>query len=132
MLRPVAGRVQDPDRRLAHADELPVCERLERELGLAERVDVHGRVVLEREPAVPREVVRVGVRFENVRDPQAVPLRLFEVGLDRVGRVDDDGLPARLVADQVGRAAEVVIDALVKNHCPATLPATPARFLEVT
>ena len=88
--------------------------------------------MFEREPPVPREVVGMRVRLEDVCDPQTVPLRFFEVGLDRVCRVDHDGLPARLVADQVGRAAEVVIDALVKNHCPATLPATPASFLEVT
>jgi hypothetical protein len=77
-------------------------------------------------------MICVRMRLEDVRDPEAVPLRLLEVQLDLVGRVDDDGLPARLVADQVGRAAEIVIDALVKDHYPTTLTAAPASFLEVT
>ena len=45
-----------------------------------------------------------------------LPLGLVEVLLDRVGRVDDDRLARVLVADQVGSAAEVVVDELAEQH----------------
>ena len=43
-------------------------------------------------------------------------LGLGEVLLDRVRGVDDHGLARGLVADQVGRAAEIVVDELPKLH----------------
>ena len=43
-------------------------------------------------------------------------LRPPEVGLDRVRGIDDHGLTRGLVADQVGRAAEIVVDELAKLH----------------
>ena len=39
-----------------------------------------------------------------------------EVLLDRVRGIDDHGLTRGLVADQVGRAAEIVVDELPKLH----------------
>ena len=48
--------------------------------------------------------------------PDAAPLRLLEERLDREGRVDDDRDPRVLVADEVRRAAEVVVDELREDH----------------
>ena len=79
-----------------------VGERLERVLGLGDRVDPHGDALLEREPAVPGDVVGVGVRLQDGDDPHAVALGLHEVLLDRVRGVDDDRLACRGVTDQVG------------------------------
>ena len=78
-----------------------------------------GHVVLEREAAVPGDVVGVVVRLEHAHDPHARPLGLLEVGLDRVGGIDDHRLAGRLVADQVGRAAEVVVHELLEEHFAA-------------
>jgi hypothetical protein len=65
---------------------------------------------------VAREVVRVGVGLEDANDPHAAPLGLLEVLLDCVCGVDHDGFARSLVADQIGRAAEVVIHELPKEH----------------
>src|ERR671915_422921 len=63
-------------------------------------------------------MVGVRMRLEDADDPHAVPLRLLEVVLDRVGGINYDRLPGALVADQIGRAAEVVVDELAKQHGP--------------
>ena len=57
----------------------------------------------------------------------AAALRLREVRLDGVRRVDEHGLACFLVTDQIGRAAEVVIHELPKEHC-LTLSGRPAAF----
>ena len=79
-------------------------------------MDVHRQAVLEREAAVTRDVVGVRVRLEHARDPHVALLGLLEVLLDRVRGIDDHGLTRGLVADQVGRAAEIVVDELPKLH----------------
>ncbi len=117
MLGPVAGRVQDADRQRAEPDLLAVLDSVERVLRPGERVDRDRHAVLERQPPVPGEMVGVGVRLQHPHDAQAGALRLLEIRLDRVGGVHDDRFAALLVADQVGRAAEIVVDALVKDHC---------------
>ena len=63
-----------------------------------------------------RDVVGVRMRLEHARDPHVPLLGLLEVGLDRVRGIDDHGLTRGLVADQVGRAAEVVVDELSELH----------------
>src|SRR6266480_5928920 len=75
-----------------------------------------GRTVLKRQAPMSGDVIGVRVRLEDVRDPNVPLLGLFEVRLDRVCRIDDHGLTRGLVADQVGRAAEIVIDELPKLH----------------
>ena len=77
---------------------------------------MNGHAVLEREAAVPRDVIGVRVRLEHARDPHVPLLRLGQVLLDRVGGIDDHGLTRGLVADQVGRAAEIVVDELPELH----------------
>ena len=94
----------------------PSVERLERELDLRRRVHVDGAAVIEREPSVAREMVGVRVRLEHADQPHVLSRCLLEVLLDRVGRVDDHGCPLVLIADQVRRAAEAVVDELVEDH----------------
>jgi hypothetical protein len=74
--------VQDSDREGADLDLAAVLDRLERVLGLGDRVDRDRDAVLEREPPVTGQVVGVGVRLEHARDPHAAALGLHEVGLD--------------------------------------------------
>ena len=87
-----------------------VGERSQRVLGSGERVDGDRNVVFEREAAVAGDVVGMVVRLEHAHDPRARLLGRLEIALDRVGRVDDHRLAGRLVTDQVGRAAEIVVD----------------------
>ena len=61
-------------------------------------------------------MVGVCVGLEHAHDPDAVFRRLLEVVIDLVDGIDDDCNPGILVADQVGRAAQVVIDELAKQH----------------
>jgi hypothetical protein len=72
--------------------------------------------VLEREAAVSGDVVGVRVRLEDADDPDAPPLGLLDVRVDRVRGIDDDGDALLLVADEVGGAAEVVVDELLEQH----------------
>ena len=76
----------------------------------------HRKVVLERQSAVARDVIRMGMRLEDAHEARLLLRRLGEVLLDCVGRVDDDRRPRGLVSDQVGRAAEIVIDELPELH----------------
>ena len=100
--------------------------------GLGERMDAHRDAVLERQAAVAGDMIGVRMGLEHADDPHACLLGFFEVGLDRVGGVDDHRLAGRLVADQVGRAAEVVIHKLAEQHVSTTLPTSLASFLEVS
>ncbi len=95
---------------------LAVGERLERVLGLGDRVDRHRHPVLEREAPVPGEVVGVGVRLEHPLDPHARRVRRLEVLLDPEGRVDDDRDPGVGVADEVRGAPEVVVHELPEEQ----------------
>ena len=107
--------------RIAHRADLhdvAVGERGERVLGLGERVDRDGEAVLEREPAVPRQVVGVRVRLEHPPDLDARLGRGLEVLLDRERRVDDDGVTGGRVADEIRATAQVLIDELPEQHVP--------------
>ena len=117
VLRPVARRVQDADAERADQHLLAVLDRIERVLRLGEWVHRNGHAVLERQPPVPGDVVGVGVRLQHPHDAEARALRLLQIRLDRVGGVYHGRLAAVLVADQVGRAAEIVVDALEKDQC---------------
>ena len=117
VLRPVAGRVEARGRATAPtATSSPSASGLVRVLGLRRRVHANRQAVLEREPAVAGDVVGVRVRLEHADDPDAVPLGLVEVLLDRVGRVDEERLARLLVSDEVGGAAEIVVDELAEEH----------------
>ncbi len=122
MLGPVARRVDHLHRQRADRDLVAVLERVARVRDVRERVDRDRHVVLEREAPVPGDVVGVVVRLEHADDSHAGPLGRGEQQLDLIRRVDNHRLAGRLVADQVGRAAEVVVHELLEDHvaCDAT------------
>ena len=72
--------------------------------------------MLERESPVPRDVIGVGVSLEHSNDADSGVVGRLEVLLDCVRGVDQEGLPLAGVADQVGGAAEIVVDELAKQH----------------
>src|SRR5207302_9892990 len=103
--------------------------RLERELRCGERMDRGRHAVLERESPVTGDVICVGMGLEHPNDAHARVVRRLEVLLDRVRGVNQDGLPLAGVANQVGGAAEIVVDELAKQHIREANSA-PASFLE--
>jgi hypothetical protein len=131
VLGPVPGRVDRPQHRLAEHDLGPVLERFVRELGCRCGVDAHRDAVLEREAAVPRDVVGVGVRLEHADDLELVVAGRLDEPFDRVRRIDDDRGPGALVSDEVRGAAEIVVDELAEEH-GATVPPYAAMNREVT
>jgi hypothetical protein len=116
MLGPVARRVHDPDLHRTDLDDLRVFERLERIVRLGKRMDRDREAVLEREASVPRDVVRVRMRFEDALDPHALLLGDREILLDRERRIDDDGGACLCIADEVGRAPEILVHELPKEQ----------------
>ena len=116
VLGPVAGCVDAAEHDVADGDLVAVLHRIVRILRLGRGVDAHRDAVLERQPAVAGEVVCMGVRLDRSHDANAAMLRLDEVLLDREGRIHDDRGSRALVADEVGGAAEVVVDELREDH----------------
>jgi hypothetical protein len=116
VLRPVAGCVDRAQHDLAQLDLGAVLQRVVVELGRRRGVDRDRHAVLEREAAVAREMVGVGVRLDGSHDRDAPPPRRLEHGLDRERRVDDRGDAGILVADQVGSAPEIVVQKLLEEH----------------
>ena len=98
--------------------------------GLLLRMDAHWIAMLEREPSVSGEVVGVRVRLDRADDVD-VALRGFgEVLLDREGRIDDDRVTGTGIADEVGGAAERVVDELREDHGRAR-PSRPAPAISL-
>ena len=116
VLGPVSRCVQNANRDLAELELLTVLERVVVELGLGLRMNGNREAVLEGQAAVTRDVIGVGVRLEHAHQSRLLLLRLGQVLPDCVGRVDDDRRPRGLVSDQVGRAAEIVVDELAEEH----------------
>ena len=116
VLGPVPGRVQAAQGDRPHAQLVAVRERLVGIPGLRSSVDGHRDPALECEPAVPGHVVGVRVGLQHPRDPDAGPLRLLEVLLDRVGGVDEQRLARVGVADEVRGAPEILVDELPEEH----------------
>src|SRR5581483_268857 len=75
-------------------------------------------------------MVGVRVRLEHAHELHAAPLAFLEVLLDRERRVDDRGDMRMLVADEIRRAAEIVVDELREQHAATLLPPS-AIYLEV-
>ena len=93
VLRPVAGRVQRPDRDRADGDLVSILERIVRVCGAGAAVHRHRQPVLQRKPAVPGDVVGVRVRLEHAH-PEAARGGLLEEGLDRVRGSTSTASPA--------------------------------------
>ena len=122
VLRPVARRVDHAQRDRADRDLVAVLERVVRVVDPRGGVDADGDTVLEGEPAVAGDVVGVRVRLDGADDPKAAPLRLGEQWLDLERGVDERGDSRLLVADQVTRAPEIVVQELVEDHDATVAP----------
>jgi hypothetical protein len=118
VLGPVPGRVDRAQHDRAELDLGAVLQRVVVVRGLGRRMDRDRHGVLEREPSVTGEVVRMRVRLDRPDDPDLAPRRLREHRLDREGWIHDRGDACFLVADQIRRAAEVVVNELLKQHDP--------------
>src|SRR5260221_14588333 len=116
MLRPMARCVDGAQRDAADIHLATVLERLARVLDLRRRVDPHRQPKLECQATVPRDVVGVRVRLENRAKPNVTHLRLDEQWFDREGWIDDNGETGVFVADEIGGAAEIVVDELREDH----------------
>ena len=81
--------------------------------------------MLEREPAVPGDVIGVRMGLDRTEDPDVAAVGLLEVLLDRERRIDDDRDSRIFVADEVRRAPEIVRDELREDHA-ATLAVVSA------
>ena len=110
------GRVDRLDRQVAQLQHPAVGERLVLVLGLGQLVDVDRRPGRPRQPPVPGDVVGVVVGLQHVPDPHPVQPRQAPVGLDVPLRVDDRRDARFAVGDQVGGAAEVLVDDLAEEH----------------
>ena len=116
VLRPVPRRMDRADDDVAELDLGAVGQSVVRKRRFRGGVDVHRHAVLEREPPVSRDVIGVGMRLEHADEPDAAASALIQIGLDRVGRIDDDGHTCMLVTDDVRPTAEVVVDELREEH----------------
>ncbi len=116
VLGPVPRRVDRPQHHLAELDLGAVVQRIVLELRLGGRVDRDRDTVLERQPPVPGQVIGMRVRLDRPHDPDVALLRLRQHRLDRVRRIDDRRDTRVLVADQVRRTAEIVVNELLEEH----------------
>ena len=116
MLGAVAGSVDHPEGDVAQHHLLPVLERIVLVSGLRRRMDRDRDSMRQRQTPVSRDVVGVRVRLERARDLHALLLGRCEVLLDRVGGIDDNRLLRLLIADEIRRAAEIVVDELPEDH----------------
>ena len=135
VLRPVAGRVDDAEGDGTDLDRVAVVHRVVRVVDAGCDVDADRDAVLEREPAVAGDVVGVRVRLDRAHDAQSVPVGLLQERLDRERRVDEHRDARLLVADEVTRAAEIVVQELMEDHgatvAPGRAPALPVSQITV-
>ena len=123
MLGAVPGGVDDPHADGSDPQHVVVLDgRRAGTPAAASRWIETGIDVLEREPSVRRDVVRVGVRLEHPddADPRFAPRRRGSGSIVE-GRVDDERLSRLGIADQIGAASEVVVDELPKDEHGTTL-----------
>ncbi len=116
VLGPVSRRVDATKDDVAEHDLGSVFHGVVRILGIRGRMDAYGGLVLERQAPVAGEVVGVGVRLDHANDAHPLPLGIFEVLLDREGRIDHDRLPSSGIADEVGSTPQRVVDELREDH----------------
>ena len=117
VLGAVAGGVDRLDvGALAERQRPAVGEGLVGVLGFGELVDVDRRPGRARQAAVAGDVVGMVVGLQHVLDADAVQAGEVQVGVDVPLRVDHRGDARSGVADQVGGAAEVLVDYLAEEH----------------
>ena len=86
-----------------------------------------GIAVLEREAAVTRDVVGMGMRLDRAHDPDAAVSGLRQDRVDRERRIDDHGDPRLLVSHEVTGTAQIVVQELVEDHGPTVAPESRYR-----
>ena len=104
------------DRHVAQLQHPAVGERLVRVLGPGQLVDVDRRPGRPRQPPVAGDVVGVVVGLQHVADPHPVQAGQAPVGIDVPLRVDHGGDARFAIGDQVGGAAEILVDYLTEEH----------------
>ncbi len=114
-------RVQGLDAQRAERELVAVIERLVRELGGHQTVNVDRRARRRGQAAVAGYVVGVIVGLEDVRDAYAQVARQIEVLVDLEARIDHRRDAGLVIADEVRRAAEIVMDNLPEDHRSASL-----------
>src|SRR5207302_67654 len=116
VLRAMAGRVEGAEAHVAELELPSVVEGLVVVLGVGVAVDMDGGSGRRGEPAVAGDVVGVVVGLENVLDVDARVAGQLEVLGDLEARVHHRADAGVLVAHEVRRAAEVVVDDLPEDH----------------
>jgi hypothetical protein len=113
----VAGHVQDLERHVADPDLPAVLHRIVREGGIGGGVNVDPRPGLGGQGLVARHVVGVHVGLEDAGDREALAPGYRHVVVHPIaGRVHDGRLPGLGAADQVGQAARLLVQDLLKDH----------------
>ena len=116
------GVCSDRQHDLAELDPLPVVERLCGVLRLGGAVNRDGQAELEREPTVAGDVVGVGVGLEDAREAHAAASHSASTSSTASGGSTTTASPAALVADEVGGAAQILVDELPEQHAPTLAP----------
>ena len=116
VLRTVSGCVDRTQHDGSEDDLGAVDQRIVLVRGVGCGVDRDRQAVLQREPSMSGEVVGVRVRLDRPDDPNLAPRGLCQDALDRVRRIDDRCDARVLVADQVRRTTEVVVNELLEQH----------------
>ena len=94
----------------------PSAKLLVRILRLGQLVDVDRRPGRAGEAAVAGDVIGVVVGLQHVLDSHSVQARQLQVGVDVPLWVDHGGDAGGRVADQIGGAAEILVDYLAEEH----------------
>lgn len=118
VLGTVTGRVQAAKADVADPERVVVGEGVVRILDRRDRMDAHRDPMLERKPAVARDVVGMRVRLDRADDPHVVPGGDLEQLLDREWWVDHDRLASCLATHEVRGATEILVDQLAEEHDP--------------
>jgi hypothetical protein len=113
----VAGHVQHLERHAADADLPAVLNRVVGEGGAGRGVDVDPRSGLGGQGLVARHVIGVHVGLEDGAHGEALAAGHRHVVVHAIaGRVHDGRLPGLGAADQVGEAAGLLVQDLLKDH----------------
>ncbi len=116
VLGAVARRMECPDAEVAKLEFPPVIERFVLVLSCARAMDADGGARRRGEAAVAGDVIGMRVGLEDVLDRDThVACEAQVLGDVELG-IDDRRHAGPFVADQVARAAKVVVSDLAKDH----------------
>ena len=116
VLGPVPRRVNRAQDDLAELQLQTVFEQVVWILGRCCGVDRHRDAVLEREPAVAGQVIGVRVGLDHPHDLHLALGGRLQHRFDRERWIDDRSDACILVAHQIRRTAEVVVQKLLEQH----------------